>query len=244
MTEIKTMSELNNIGYSNLFLFSLATFLLIIYFGYLCFSTELPSRNWRTLTNLIYFIGVILILAFTTFEVYNTKCNNSTRYNMIDIFMAAFMPFIFVFLFGILLLTTYPGWIRGFSNTFGLSVLSLLSYKTFLQTKILSTNNSQDQASYNKLYEDPIPLFNELEPDFDETGDGNWPSYERIKKMLKNLNINITDNETHINELKQKIQRIKPSTIGQASRISGITPAALNILLIHIKKNDIQENLC
>ena len=77
MTEIKTMSELNNIGYSNLFLFSLATFLLIIYFGYLCFSTELPSRNWRTLTNLIYFIGVILILAFTTFEVYNTKCNNS-----------------------------------------------------------------------------------------------------------------------------------------------------------------------
>ena len=38
--------------------------------------------------------------------------------------------------------------------------------------------------------------------------------------------------------MKQKIQRIRPSTIGQASRISGITPAALNILLIHIKKND------
>tara|TARA_B100000161_G_C33417381_1_gene353865 strand:- start:349 stop:765 length:417 start_codon:yes stop_codon:yes gene_type:complete len=73
--------------------------------------------------------------------------------------------------------------------------------------------------------------------------------FEEIEKIEKYKNIEIPKNldiafiSGLSNELKQKIQRIRPSTIGQASRISGITPAALNILLIHIKKNDIQENL-
>ena len=38
------------------------------------------------------------------------------------------------------------------------------------------------------------------------------------------------------NEIVQKLERIKPHTIGQASRISGITPAAISLLLIFIKK--------
>ncbi|MGV6852464.1 MAG: hypothetical protein ACWA5R_09850, partial [bacterium] len=28
-----------------------------------------------------------------------------------------------------------------------------------------------------------------------------------------------------------------PATVGQAGRISGITPAALSLLLVHLKKN-------
>lgn len=39
------------------------------------------------------------------------------------------------------------------------------------------------------------------------------------------------------NEVKQKIRDHKPATIGMASRISGITPAAISILLIYIKKH-------
>ncbi|WP_216642599.1 tRNA uridine-5-carboxymethylaminomethyl(34) synthesis enzyme MnmG [Hydrogenovibrio sp. JE_KL2] len=39
------------------------------------------------------------------------------------------------------------------------------------------------------------------------------------------------------NEVKQKIRDHKPDTIGMASRISGITPAAISILLIYIKKH-------
>ena len=41
------------------------------------------------------------------------------------------------------------------------------------------------------------------------------------------------------NELKQKFSRLKPRTLGQASRISGITPAALSILMVYIKKNEL-----
>ncbi len=39
------------------------------------------------------------------------------------------------------------------------------------------------------------------------------------------------------NEVKQKLNLIKPTTIGQASRIPGVTPAAISLLLIHIKKH-------
>jgi tRNA uridine 5-carboxymethylaminomethyl modification enzyme len=38
------------------------------------------------------------------------------------------------------------------------------------------------------------------------------------------------------NEIRQKLQEIKPLSIGQASRIPGMTPAALSILLVYLRK--------
>ena len=37
-------------------------------------------------------------------------------------------------------------------------------------------------------------------------------------------------------EVRQKLSRHRPQTLGQASRISGITPAAISLLLVHLKK--------
>jgi len=37
-------------------------------------------------------------------------------------------------------------------------------------------------------------------------------------------------------EIVQKLTKIKPSTIAQASRISGVTPAALSLIFVHLKK--------
>ncbi|MEG8099095.1 tRNA uridine-5-carboxymethylaminomethyl(34) synthesis enzyme MnmG [Candidatus Liberibacter brunswickensis] len=39
------------------------------------------------------------------------------------------------------------------------------------------------------------------------------------------------------NELKEKLSRVKPFNLLQASKIEGMTPAALNLLLIYLKKN-------
>ncbi|VAX01795.1 tRNA-5-carboxymethylaminomethyl-2-thiouridine(34)synthesis protein MnmG [hydrothermal vent metagenome] len=38
-------------------------------------------------------------------------------------------------------------------------------------------------------------------------------------------------------EICEKLNRIQPSSIGQASRISGMTPAAISILLVYLKKS-------
>jgi tRNA uridine 5-carboxymethylaminomethyl modification enzyme len=37
------------------------------------------------------------------------------------------------------------------------------------------------------------------------------------------------------NEVRQKLERIRPATLGQAARIEGMTPAALTLILAHVK---------
>jgi tRNA uridine 5-carboxymethylaminomethyl modification enzyme len=37
-------------------------------------------------------------------------------------------------------------------------------------------------------------------------------------------------------EVRQKLNQFRPETLGQASRIAGVTPAAISLLLIHLKK--------
>ena len=38
-------------------------------------------------------------------------------------------------------------------------------------------------------------------------------------------------------ELRQKLQRIKPASLGQAARIDGMTPAALTAILGHVRRS-------
>jgi tRNA uridine 5-carboxymethylaminomethyl modification enzyme len=44
-------------------------------------------------------------------------------------------------------------------------------------------------------------------------------------------------------EARQKLSRHRPETLGQASRLSGITPASISLLLIHLKKSKFKEFL-
>jgi tRNA uridine 5-carboxymethylaminomethyl modification enzyme len=39
------------------------------------------------------------------------------------------------------------------------------------------------------------------------------------------------------NEVRQRLGETRPATLGQASRIPGMTPAAVSLLLVHLKKN-------
>ncbi|MDE6953034.1 MAG: tRNA uridine-5-carboxymethylaminomethyl(34) synthesis enzyme MnmG [Erysipelotrichales bacterium] len=63
---------------------------------------------------------------------------------------------------------------------------------------------------------------------------------EKMKKMEeKQIPMNL-DYEDVLNlslEAKQKLNQIKPLTIAQASRISGINPADISVLLIHLKQH-------
>ncbi len=43
------------------------------------------------------------------------------------------------------------------------------------------------------------------------------------------------------NEVKQKLAQHRPQTIGQASRVQGITPAAISLLLIHLKRHNLSQ---
>ena len=42
-------------------------------------------------------------------------------------------------------------------------------------------------------------------------------------------------------EARQRLNQLRPETLGQASRLSGITPATISLLLIHLKKGNFRE---
>ena len=44
-------------------------------------------------------------------------------------------------------------------------------------------------------------------------------------------------------EVVLKLNQHQPETIGQASRIQGITPAAISLLLVHLKRRRLQSQV-
>lgn len=69
-------------------------------------------------------------------------------------------------------------------------------------------------------------------------------SMKQAEKMLKMEDYKIPDSIDYDDihnlalEAKEKLKQIRPITIGQASRISGVNPADISILLVHIKQNN------
>ena len=70
---------------------------------------------------------------------------------------------------------------------------------------------------------------------------------DEITRLRKQENTRIPDNfdyatvEGLSNELKQKLLEAKPDTLARASRIPGMTPAAVSLILIYLKKRGIIE---
>ena len=65
-----------------------------------------------------------------------------------------------------------------------------------------------------------------------------------IEKQLKHEEMSLPEDFDYLslkgglsNEARQKLHEQKPTTIGQASRIPGITPATISILMVHLKKH-------
>ena len=66
-------------------------------------------------------------------------------------------------------------------------------------------------------------------------------AFKRDENLLIPENINYDDLSGLSNEVKAKFNEIKPKTLGQALRIDGITPAAVYILLSHVKRKSIKH---
>ena len=56
------------------------------------------------------------------------------------------------------------------------------------------------------------------------------------KKIPPNIDYSIIPNLA--SEARQKLAEINPTTIGQASRISGVNPADISILMVYLRRNE------
>ena len=66
-------------------------------------------------------------------------------------------------------------------------------------------------------------------------------AFKRDENLLIPENLNYDNFSGLSNEVKSKFKKIKPKTMGQALRIDGITPAAVYILLSHLKRKSIKH---
>ncbi len=66
-------------------------------------------------------------------------------------------------------------------------------------------------------------------------------AFKRDENLVIPDNINYEDISGLSIEVKDKFIKIKPKTMGQALRIDGITPAAVYILLSHVKRKSIKQ---
>jgi tRNA uridine 5-carboxymethylaminomethyl modification enzyme len=65
-------------------------------------------------------------------------------------------------------------------------------------------------------------------------------AFKRDENLVIPDKVNYDDLSGLSNEVKAKFKHIKPKTMGQALRIDGITPAAVYILLSHVKRKSIK----
>jgi tRNA uridine 5-carboxymethylaminomethyl modification enzyme len=60
--------------------------------------------------------------------------------------------------------------------------------------------------------------------------------HEYYENMKLPANLDYMEVKALSIEVRQKLNKHRPETLGQASRISGVTPAAISLLLVHLKK--------
>ena len=65
-------------------------------------------------------------------------------------------------------------------------------------------------------------------------------AFKRDENIIIPEKINYDNLSGLSNEVKIKFKQIRPKTLGQALRIDGITPAAVYILLSHVKRKSIK----
>jgi tRNA uridine 5-carboxymethylaminomethyl modification enzyme len=144
-------------------------------------------------------------------------------------------------------------------------------YKKFLETlkkekttSFVSTDNDQvklkEKRSIHSLLTRPDVNLEKLF----KTSNSNTDDYKRactevryagyIEKQKREVEKNKKQNSKKIpktfsfqnisglsNEVKEKLEKTKPDTIGSASRIEGVTPAAINIILVTMKRQELEK---
>jgi len=95
------------------------------------------------------------------------------------------------------------------------------------------------QQGYSETMREQISQQVEIQIKYQGYIDRQYDEIERLKrqentKLPADLDYNSMQGLS--NELKQKLSERCPENIGRASRIPGITPAAISLLLIYLKK--------
>ncbi|MCM8790035.1 MAG: tRNA uridine-5-carboxymethylaminomethyl(34) synthesis enzyme MnmG, partial [Candidatus Omnitrophica bacterium] len=60
--------------------------------------------------------------------------------------------------------------------------------------------------------------------------------FKNLEKIRVPVDLDYNNIQALSREIREKLTKFKPVNLGQASRISGVTPAAISILMVYLKK--------
>ena len=105
--------------------------------------------------------------------------------------------------------------------------------------EILNLNGTGNNETVNRLLNDS-KCFEQVEIELKYEGylKRQQETIERFEKYESTeipLNLNYLNLKSLAAEAREKLNRIKPRSIGQASRISGVTPSDISVLLVYLK---------
>lgn len=150
--------DYQNIGSNILWIFQVGLLIIyIIYGGLRIYNNSYDSNIILYLTAIVSIAFFIYLLISTNAMLANELLCGKSKSGKAFIFMI--FPFFFIFGLGNLLLNTFPGWLRGFSNTFGLYLAQLLGMNNQLSNLFFNENNT----ILDKIKSNPAPIINELD---------------------------------------------------------------------------------
>ena len=116
------------------------------------------------------------------------------------------------------------------------SIFQLLSRNDVDEKKLLKTNKTNKNHYMRAITE--IKYAGYINKQIREIKKTKKQNNKKIPNDIKYSNIHGLSNE-----VREKLTKTQPRTIGDASSIEGVTPAAINLILIHIKRRElVSEN--
>jgi tRNA uridine 5-carboxymethylaminomethyl modification enzyme len=105
-----------------------------------------------------------------------------------------------------------------------------IDYQLFQKLPVIASavsNNALEQVEIQVKYEGYIERQQQM-----------IDKFKRMEQKLIPPDVDFYAVPSLSTEVRQKLSQIRPASLGQASRISGITPAAISILMIYMKKRE------
>ena len=194
---------------------------------------DISNNIYWGLVSVIFFI-YLLLWNFTLVN-HEIACNGPNGYVAI---YSTIMPFAFIFILGGSIINLFPGWLRSFSNTFGLTFVQLCGYTLYdsdpdnqsesIIIKKSSAPNQDIETAVKKFYNDPDVLINEMQTDNNES---------QINKILEPIGCQLNNTNNGYGLLVKYI-KIK-ETVGYA-----IWFLLLGLLTVLTSQNSILSEEC
>ena len=157
---------LQNIGNTHLLGYSIVCTIYLI----ILFNRNKNIDNYHFY--IFFFMSFFVQFLLNIYDIYTTDlCKSANDVNKITIIiMHTFIPWIFILGVGKGLLSIFPGWLRIFSNTIGMSFAYDMLYKKTIYDEINTPlavkgdpNNQENISLLNKILSDPKKILNEID---------------------------------------------------------------------------------